>query len=251
MYLSRCLCHPREAVMCIYVCIHMCMHPLTHTSRCVHVFMGMQTGIYPWFRLACGSNTTTPWVLSSTQLVFIHQGNTQACTLLLPLHACVSAGEGDCGLQHTSLFGSGVLRTCVRLWLDSRCRHWDTGVAFVLLRTRERTHGQAQDLNHCHCSAFVYALSLSPKDKDHNKAETKVIQDQCLACSHSAGQTCLQVCKQAGQEELREPEVMVVTGPHEPQVGIRWGCLGSGWKKLLRDLGKVCSHNKGITALRK
>lgn len=233
------------------------MHPPTHTPLCRHVFMDMQTGIYPWFRLACGSNTTTLWVLPSTQLVCIHQGNTEACTLLpfscpsTPLFVqqgatvvsntppCLGQGcwgpVGGCGWISDVDIGIRGLHLCC--WGQEggrvgKLKIWTAATAQLpfapclwVLRIETTTN----------------LKSLCPK----------VVQDQCLGCSYSAGQTCLQVCKQAGQEELRETEVMVVTGPSEPQVGAQWGCLGSRWKKLLRDLGKVYSHNEGITALRK
>lgn len=163
-------------LLCVpmFVYIYVCTHPHTHPQR-VHAIMGMQIEKYPKFRLVCESKTTMPWVFSSFQLVFICQGNTEACSLLL-LHTSVSAGRSHCGLQHTSLSGSEVLRTCVILQLDFGCRCCDRGVAIVLLNTRGRACGQAQDQDYCYCLALVYALSLSPKGQDHNKSETTVSQ---------------------------------------------------------------------------
>lgn len=125
----------------------------------------------------------------------------------------------------------------------------------MLLKTRGRAYGQAQDQNHCQCLALVYGLSLSPKGQDHHKSESTVSQsDPKIVVQPAVTQQFRRAHKsasKAGQEQLREPEIMVARGPSEPQVGTHWGCLGSRCNKLLGDLGKVYSHNKGIIALRK
>lgn len=165
----------------MFVHIYVCTHPQTRPLECACIY-----GCADWDKSPVQANVwiQTHHAMSALQLpAGVHLSGipqyTEACTLLpslLLLHASVSAGGSHCGLQNTSLSGSGVLRTCVMLQLDFGCRHWDWWIAFVLLKTRGRAYGQAQDQNHCQCLALVYGLSLSPKGQDHHKSESTVSQ---------------------------------------------------------------------------